>query len=170
MRIAIPTFGTRVSPRFDCAQTVLLVQIEEGSRPETQQLDASGWAPHTRINKLLELGVEVLVCGGIDCWSAQSLQSADVAIFCGVTGEAQEALQAYLRGELLATDSAAVDGESGFARGRRSAAGAAPGMPGRGQGFGRRGGAGRGGGRGGRGGGGGGRGGQGGRGGGRGAG
>ena len=30
-KIAIPTFGTRVSPRFDCAQAVLVVAFDNGS-------------------------------------------------------------------------------------------------------------------------------------------
>ena len=100
MKVAIPTFGDRVSPRFDCAQSVLVVNIEEGQLLERQELVASGWAPHERINRLVETGIDTVVCGGIDCWSAESLQSAGVTIYACVTGDLEEALAALALGEL----------------------------------------------------------------------
>jgi predicted Fe-Mo cluster-binding NifX family protein len=100
VKIAIPTFGARVSPRFDCAQSVLVVTVEDGTPSKPQELLASGWAPHQRINKLLELGVDTVLCGGIDCWSVESLQSAGVTIYGWVTGEIEGALAALLSGDL----------------------------------------------------------------------
>jgi len=104
MKIAIPTFATRVSPRFDCAQSVLVVTVDEGEAPERQELLAGNWAPHERINRLLELGVDTVLCGGIDRWSAASLQSAGVTIYGWVTGETEDALSALLRGDLDVED------------------------------------------------------------------
>jgi predicted Fe-Mo cluster-binding NifX family protein len=105
VKIAIPTFGTRVSPRFDCAQAVLIVSVDDSESTKREELVASGWAPHERINKLLELGVDTVVCGGIDSWSVESLQSAGVTIYGWVAGEIEDMLAALLRGEL---DSEAV--------------------------------------------------------------
>jgi predicted Fe-Mo cluster-binding NifX family protein len=119
MHIAIPTFGTRVSPRFDCAKTVLLVHVDDGNPSEFEQIDASDWAPHTRINKLLELKVEAVICGGIDCWSAESLQSANVAVLCGVTGKAQDALEAFLQGNLTVGVSLGPGRQAGSRYGRQ---------------------------------------------------
>ena len=99
-KVAIPTFGTRVSPRFDCALAILVVAVEDGKPTEREQLSASGWARHERINKLRELGVDTVVCGGIDCWSVGSLQSAGVTVYGWVTGEIEDALVALLRGDL----------------------------------------------------------------------
>lgn len=99
-KVAIPTFGTRVSPRFDCARAVLVVAIDDDKPSERQDFVASNWAPHERINKLLELGVDTIICGAIDCWSAESLRSAGVTIYDWVTGEIEDALAALLRGDL----------------------------------------------------------------------
>jgi predicted Fe-Mo cluster-binding NifX family protein len=100
-KIAIPTFAERVSPRFDCAQTILVVTIDqEGTQSQREQLEASDWAPHERINKLLELDVDTVVCGGIDRWSVESLRSAGVTIYGWVAGEVENALAALLRGDL----------------------------------------------------------------------
>ncbi len=108
MKIAIPTFGTRVSPRFDCAQSVLVVTIDESGKAERQEVAAAHWAPHERINRLLELGVDTVVCGGIDRWSTASLQSAGVTIYALVASEVEDALSALIQGDLDAD--AAMEG------------------------------------------------------------
>ncbi|MFC1597036.1 NifB/NifX family molybdenum-iron cluster-binding protein [Planctomycetota bacterium] len=100
-KIAIPTFGTRVSPRFDCAQAVLLVTVDgEGKPSQRDGLEVSDWPSHERISKLLDHGVDTVICGSIDRWSAASLQSAGVTIYGWVTGEVEDALAALLRGDL----------------------------------------------------------------------
>ena len=116
MKIAIPTFATRVSPRFDCAQSVLMVTIDEGRVSGRQELTASDWAPNERINRLLELDVNTVICGGIDRWSAASLQSAGVTVYGWVTGEVEDAISALLRGDL---DAEAAMGATGRCACRR---------------------------------------------------
>lgn len=100
MKIAIPTFATRVSPRFDCARSILVVTVENGETSERQELTASDWPPHERIKRLLELGVDTVICGGIDCWSAASLLSVGVTVYGWMTGEVEDALEAMLQGTL----------------------------------------------------------------------
>ena len=110
MKIAIPVFGTRVSPRFDCAQTFLLVTLDGDRTTDRQELAAGEWAPHERINRLVEQGATAVICGGIDWWSAASLHSAGISVHHGVTGEVDHALAAWLRGEVKEA-AAAVPGD-----------------------------------------------------------
>jgi predicted Fe-Mo cluster-binding NifX family protein len=87
------------------------------------------------------MGVDTVLCGGIDCWSAQSLQSAGVTIYGWVAGEIDEALAALLRGELDSDVQATTPGRWGcrrFPGDDRTG-----GRPGRGRGFGPRAGRGR---------------------------
>jgi predicted Fe-Mo cluster-binding NifX family protein len=116
MRIAIPTFGNRVSPRFDCAQSVLIVTVDNGQLGEREEVAASSWAPYERINRLVEFGVDAVVCGGIDCWSAESLESAGIAIYGWVTGEIEDALAAYVQGDLYSENATQGAGRSGRRR------------------------------------------------------
>ncbi|MBN1588564.1 MAG: NifB/NifX family molybdenum-iron cluster-binding protein [Pirellulales bacterium] len=116
MTIAIATFDTRVSPRFDCAQSILIVTVNEDGTSTRREVPAQGWAPYDRINRLLELGVDTVICGGIDRWSATSLQFAGVTVYGWVTGEVEDALAALLRGDL---DAEATVGERGRCRCRR---------------------------------------------------
>jgi predicted Fe-Mo cluster-binding NifX family protein len=100
MKIAIPLFDRRVSPRFDCAQDFLLASVENGEIIERRKLLASDWTCRERVKKLCELGVETLICGGIDRLSAGLLAFYGVMIYSWVTGMAEDALRTFLRGEL----------------------------------------------------------------------
>ena len=84
----------------DCAQTFLIVTVDDGRFSERQLVVASDWATHQRPGRLIALGVDTIVCGSIDRWSAESLQSAGVEIYDRVAGETKDALNALLRGEL----------------------------------------------------------------------
>jgi len=116
MKIAIPTFGSRGSPRFDCAQFFLIVTVDDGHPGEREEVAASSWAPHERINKLVGCGVDTVVCGGIDCWSAESLESAGIIIYSWVTGEIEDALAALVRGDLNSEGAREAGGRCGRQR------------------------------------------------------
>jgi predicted Fe-Mo cluster-binding NifX family protein len=104
MRIAIPTFMTRVSPRFDCASTVLLLTIDNGQIESREALAADGWTAATRVKRLVELGIDCVICGGIDVRSAESLRSAGITVRGGITGEIADALADLVDGKVTSTD------------------------------------------------------------------
>ncbi|HIJ57899.1 MAG TPA: NifB/NifX family molybdenum-iron cluster-binding protein [Deltaproteobacteria bacterium] len=115
VKIAIPLFDQRVSPRFDCAQDFLLASVENGDIVKRRELSASGWNCRERVKKLSELGVDTLICGGIDKLSERMLIAHRVRTYTWVTGMAEDALNSYLRGEL---ESYTMVGSGGRLRGR----------------------------------------------------
>ncbi|MBN2022230.1 MAG: NifB/NifX family molybdenum-iron cluster-binding protein [Pirellulales bacterium] len=127
-KVAIATFGTRVSPRFDCAPAVLVVTVDDGRATAREEHAASDWAPGERIGRLVTAGVDTVVCGGIDCWSVEALQSAGVTVYAWVAGEIDDALDALLRGDLDGQPAAPPRG-----RCRRFAGGDVRGAPGPGR-------------------------------------
>jgi predicted Fe-Mo cluster-binding NifX family protein len=102
MKIAIPLFGTRIAPRFDCTDKFLLVAVENGNIIARQELLAEGWPFLARIKKLRELDVDTLICNGIDCFSSRKLHFNGIRIYSWVTGEVEEALRCFLDGRLEA--------------------------------------------------------------------
>jgi predicted Fe-Mo cluster-binding NifX family protein len=98
MKVAIPTFGRRVSPRFDCAPAFLILTVQDGASCNQRELSAAGWAPHERVSRLLALGVQSVVCGGIDRRSAESLESAGVSVHAQMMGEVEEVLAGLTAG------------------------------------------------------------------------
>ena len=117
MKVAIPTFGDRVSPRFDCANTFLIVTWQRDETAQREELSAADWASHDRINRLVDLGVDTVICGGIDRWSADSLLSVGIDLHRWISGSIEESLAALRHGELQAA--AGIVGETRCGR-RRS--------------------------------------------------
>jgi predicted Fe-Mo cluster-binding NifX family protein len=100
MKIAIPTFGPRVSPRFDYAPSLLFFTVENGKVVERGEAHLTHLNPWQRLDRLRELGIQALICGGIDGQSAQALQAHQIQVIAWVAGEAEEAMECFLRGEL----------------------------------------------------------------------
>jgi len=115
MRIAIPLFDGRVAPRFDCAQRLLVIDGGQDDAPSGHTESPLAGPPHERIRALVELGADVLICGGIDCLSASLLARYPIRVFSWVTGEADDALAAFLAGAL---ESGAIMGAGGRCCGR----------------------------------------------------
>jgi predicted Fe-Mo cluster-binding NifX family protein len=100
MKVAIPVFGPRVSPRFDFAPGILLFTMENGKIIEREELSLIPWNPWQRVEKLKELQVQTLICGGIDGNSQKMLLQQRIQIIPWIAGEAEEALHAFLKGRL----------------------------------------------------------------------
>jgi predicted Fe-Mo cluster-binding NifX family protein len=100
MKVAIPIFGPRVSPRFDYAPGLLLFDLEAGRVVGSEKFSLQDWDRFQRLQKLRELGVQTLICGGIDGNSAQILSDYGIRVIAWVAGEADEAMRCFLRGKL----------------------------------------------------------------------
>jgi predicted Fe-Mo cluster-binding NifX family protein len=100
MRVAIPIFGARISPRFDFAPALLLFTLERGEVKGREEVSLSPWNPWRRVEKLKEFEVQTLICGGIDCHSRQMLEENRIRVIPWVAGEVEEALQVFLKGAL----------------------------------------------------------------------
>jgi predicted Fe-Mo cluster-binding NifX family protein len=102
MKVAMPTFGNRVSPRFDCANSFLIVTVHAQEILERRELDATHWTPNERVARIIAMGVDAVVCGGIDRYSAESLRDAGITLYGSFAGASEETLQALMRGRLSA--------------------------------------------------------------------
>jgi len=100
MKIALPIFGNRISPRFDCAPEFLIVRMTGDGLEGREKLEAVDWPPRRRVRILLDEGVETVVCGAIDCFSEELLRAAGVTVFGWQTGEIDDVLECFAAGEL----------------------------------------------------------------------
>ncbi|HIJ66596.1 MAG TPA: NifB/NifX family molybdenum-iron cluster-binding protein [Candidatus Hydrogenedentes bacterium] len=100
MRVAIPTWSGRISPVFDVAERLLLVEVEDGvevGRRE-ERMGEAGLA--RRAMRMADLGVEVLICGALSNRLEAMLTMAGVQVIPHTCGCVEEVLGAYLRGQL----------------------------------------------------------------------
>ncbi|MFA5074165.1 MAG: NifB/NifX family molybdenum-iron cluster-binding protein [Nitrospirota bacterium] len=100
MRIAIPIFGKRISPRFDFAPNFGLFDIEGKRIAETRTVPCDGWGVTERISTLKSLKVDILICGGVPNYLLCILMSSGMQIIPWVTGNAEEALSLFLQNRL----------------------------------------------------------------------
>jgi predicted Fe-Mo cluster-binding NifX family protein len=103
MKLAIPVSNGRVSPAFDFARQVLLLECERGREATRAQLVLEEGVPVNRARRLASLGVKLLICGAISSSLAEHLVGAGVDIMPFVSGTVEEVLAAYLAGELDST-------------------------------------------------------------------
>ena len=100
MKVAIPSFGPRVSPRFDYAPNLLLFTVENGKVVERGEVSLAHMDPWQRVEQLQTLNIQALICGGIDGRSAWLLAAQRILVISRVAGETEEALKCFLRGDL----------------------------------------------------------------------
>ncbi len=101
VKIAVPEWQGRVSPVFDVAARVLLVELSGEVEHDQRQTESLGsTAPHERVRRLVELGVDVLVCGAIS-WPLQALLAAgNVRVIANICGPVDEVVMAFRQGTL----------------------------------------------------------------------
>ena len=110
MRIAVLVFGSRVSPRFDMAQEVLLFE-RSASGTAARRIPVGHWHPAERIERLAALRVTAVICGAIRGMHARGLAARNIRVYSWVTGEAEHAVECLLAGQL---ESGVMTGPSGL--------------------------------------------------------
>jgi predicted Fe-Mo cluster-binding NifX family protein len=102
MRIAIPVFGSKISPRFDCAGNLLLVDATDGSVSERWMESIEPFRCRQQMDALREKGVEVILCGGIRRCDYLLLVRSGINVYAGLVGEVDDILDAFLQGKIRA--------------------------------------------------------------------
>jgi hypothetical protein len=100
MRIAVTRWGTRVSPAFDTAGGLLIVDLQAGREEQRFEVGLEALDTGDRIRLLDRLGVAVLVCGALSREARARLAVRKVAVFAEVCGPLEEVLAAWREGRL----------------------------------------------------------------------
>ena len=100
MIIALSVWQERISPLFDMARQLWVVEAEKGREVSRREVPLNEGLFQLRAAKLSQLGVEILLCGAISRPFAYMLTSSGIRVFPFLSGDAQEVLEAYLAGEL----------------------------------------------------------------------
>lgn len=98
--MAVPSFEGRISPVFDWAQRLVVVDHNGKSGSPRGEVDLSGVLPPFRAGRLAELGVQTLLCGGISAPVAEMVEAEGIRVIPGLAGKVDAVLQAFLAGRL----------------------------------------------------------------------
>jgi predicted Fe-Mo cluster-binding NifX family protein len=99
-RIALPAWEGRVSPVFDVARRVVLVDLDGRRERGREVVLLPGADPGARARGLEGHHVDVLICGAISQPVAQALASSGVTVVSGICGDVDLVLDRFLTGHL----------------------------------------------------------------------
>lgn len=101
MKVAIPTFNSRVSPRFDFAAKVLIAKVETGKVVDREYHSLINLNTIRRGTLLREQGVTVVICGGISNFSVRLLSENGIKVIPMIAGELEDVLEQFVIGHLV---------------------------------------------------------------------
>lgn len=89
-----------VFQHFGHTETFKVYEITDGVICATQIVDTNGTGHGALAGLLAMEGVEVLICGGIGGGARNALAAADITLYPGATGNADDNVKAFLAGNL----------------------------------------------------------------------
>ncbi len=107
MIIAVPYLQGDVNAHFGSTQAFLIAKAVDGRVEQTSIFEVQGMQHnHSGIAGFLkEQGVEVILAGGMGAPMQQALKQHGFSLYCGVTGPALEAIDAFLAGKIEHSES-----------------------------------------------------------------
>ena len=100
MRVAIPLYGNRVSPRFAFSERMLVADVRDRRIDRRETIHTGRMLDQQRIGQLSSLGIDVFVCGAAEPAFLAEAGSLDIRIVPDVAGELDEVLDLLVRGRL----------------------------------------------------------------------
>lgn len=102
MKIALPIENKQIFQHFGRSPQFIIYTVEDNKITEQEFVSTQDLAhQHQALAQFfVNRGVEVLIVGGIGAGAQAPLKAAGIQVVNGATGDVEENLHAYLRGEL----------------------------------------------------------------------
>jgi len=100
MKVAIPHWQGRVSPVFDVAGNVLVVEIRDGVEQSRQDVALDAEDPQLRATRLAQTGTDILICGAISWPLEMALSAVGIDVIPQTCGDVEQVLAAFVHGQL----------------------------------------------------------------------
>lgn len=112
MKVALTVWDGRISPVFDVSRQAAILTIENGALTAHSHASIETPAPALKIERLIGLGVETLICGAISEPLRRELVARGVRVLGFVAGETDEVVRSFVAGA-LPTDALSMPGCGG---------------------------------------------------------
>ena len=103
MKIAVTYDKGNIFQHFGRTEAFKVYQAEDGKVVSSEILSSNGTGHSALAGLLADQSVDVLICGGIGEGAQAALKEAGVELCAGAEGDTDQAVEAYLRGELVST-------------------------------------------------------------------
>ena len=103
MKIAVTYDNGEIFQHFGHTETFKIYEVQDNNIVSTELFSANGSGHEALATLLEEKAIDVLICGGIGGGAEAALEMCGIELCAGASGNADEAVEAYLRGELTNT-------------------------------------------------------------------
>ena len=103
MRIAVTHDNGEVFQHFGHSEEFKVYEVEDGVVKSSEVIGSEGSGHGALAAMLDDKAIDVLICGGIGGGAQAALEERGIELCAGASGSADEAVEAYLRGELVNT-------------------------------------------------------------------
>ena len=105
MKIAVTYDNGNIFQHFGRTESFKVYDVEDNKVVSSEVIGSNGVGHGALAGLLADRAVDVLICGGIGGGAQQALADAGVELVAGAEGDADQAVEAYLKGELISTGS-----------------------------------------------------------------
>ncbi len=105
MKIVVAAMGTTVAGHFGHCENFIFFDTADGAITSVETVPNPGHRPGFLPNFLADRGAKVIISGGMGGGAVEIFNERDVEVIIGVQGEARDAVERYLKGELVSTGS-----------------------------------------------------------------
>ena len=100
MKIAVTYEAGQIFQHFGHTAQFKIYEVENNEVKSAQVVDTNGYGHGALAGFLAQQGVDTLICGGIGGGAQMALAEAGITLYGGVSGDADEAVEALLAGQL----------------------------------------------------------------------
>ncbi len=105
MKIAVASEGKMVTEHFGHCESFIIFDTENGKIVKSEAIPNPGHRPGFLPNFLNDLGVKVIISGGMGGGAIDIFNEKDIEVIVGASGPAEAAVNSYLKGDLKSTGS-----------------------------------------------------------------
>ena len=103
MKIAVTYDNGNIFQHFGRTEFFKVYDVEDNKVVSSQVIGSNGVGHGALAGLLADQSVDVLICGGIGGGAQAALEEAGVELCAGAEGDADQAVEAYLKGELVSS-------------------------------------------------------------------
>lgn len=103
MKIAVTYDNGNVFQHFGRTEYFKVYEVEENQVVSSEVIGSNGVGHGALAGLLADRSVDVLICGGLGGGAKTALEEAGVTVCAGAQGNTDQAVEAYLKGELVST-------------------------------------------------------------------
>ena len=101
MKIAVTYENGQIFQHFGHTEQFKIYEVQDGEIKKTEIVETNGSGHGALAGLLSTFGIDALICGGIGGGAQMALAQAGIKLYGGVSGDADEAVEALLNGVLM---------------------------------------------------------------------